>query len=71
MSIKVSKLKQILENALSNLEGLDDEQKINLVINTYFLGRANYFLGISGYNGGYLDLNNIDVEDNEEEESDE
>lgn len=71
MSIKVSKLKQILENALSNLEGLNDEQKINLATNTYFLGHAKCFLGISGYNGGYLDLNNIEVEDNEEEESDE
>ena len=71
MSIKVSKLKQILKNALSDLEGLEDEQEVHLVSNTYFLGHANHFLGISGYNGGYLDLNNIEVEDNEEEESDE
>lgn len=71
MSIKVSKLKQILENALSDLEGLDDDQEVKLVSNTYFLGHANYFLGISGYDGGYLDLNDIEVEDDEEEESDE
>ena len=71
MSIKVSKLKQILENALSDLEGLDDDQEVKLVSNTYFLGHTNYFLGISGYDGGYLDLNDIKVEDDEEEESDE
>ena len=72
MSIKVGKLKDILEGVLSDLEGLEDDQEIRLVSNTYFLGHANYFLGISGYDGGYLDLNNIKIEDNEdEEESDE
>ena len=66
MSIKVERLKRILKNALSDLEGLNDDQEIKLVSNTYFLGHANYFLGISGYDGGYLDLNNIEVEDDDD-----
>lgn len=73
MSIKVSKLKQTLQDALDSLEGLDDNQEINLVSNTYFLNNARVFIGFSGYDGGYLDLNNIednlvDDEDYEEDE---
>lgn len=67
MSIKVSRLKDILQTALNELDNYEDDQKINLVSNTYFLGHANYFIGISGYDGGYLDLNNIEVEDEEDE----
>lgn len=67
MSIKVSRLKDILQTALNELDNYEDDQKISLVSNTYFLGHANYFIGISGYNGGYLDLNNIEVEDEEDE----
>lgn len=67
MSIKVSRLKDILQTALNELDNYEDDQKISLVSNTYFLGHANYFIGISGYDGGYLDLNNIEVEDEEDE----
>ena len=67
MSIKVSRLKDILQTALDELDNYEDDQKISLVSNTYFLGHANYFIGISGYDGGYLDLNNIEVEDEEDE----
>lgn len=72
MSIKVSKLKQTLQDALDSLEGLDDNQEINLVSNTYFLHSARVFIGFSGYDGGYLDLNNIEDnlvdDDNDDEE---
>lgn len=68
MSITVSDLKDILQNALDNLEDYDDNQKVRLVSNTYFLGHANQFLGISGYDGGYLDLNDIEIEEDEEDE---
>lgn len=68
MSITVSDLKDILQNALDNLEDFDDNQKVQLVSNTYFLGNANQFLGISGYDGGYLDLNDIEIEEDEEDE---
>ena len=69
-SIKVKYLKEKLEYAISQLEDLDDNDKIHLEPNTYFLHGANTFLGISGYDGGYLDLNRIEeaVEDNDEEE---
>ena len=67
MSIKVSRLKEILQTALDELNNYEDDQKISLVSNTYFLGHANCFIGISGYDGGYLDLNNIEVEEEENE----
>ena len=56
--MNVKELKTILENALSQLDGYDDEEEINLVGNTYFLGYAKYFLGVAGYDGGYVNLSN-------------
>lgn len=69
-SIKVKYLKEKLERAMNQLEQLDDEDNIHLESNTYFLHGANTFLGISGYDGGYLDLNRIEeaVEDDDDEE---
>jgi len=69
-SIKVKYLKEKLERAISQLEDLDDNDEIYLEPNTYFLHGANTFLGISGYDGGYLDLNHIEeaVKNDEEEE---
>lgn len=66
MSIKVSRLKSVLQNAIDELDNFEDDQKIVLVSNTYFLGPANYFIGISGMDGGYLDLNNMEVEEEDE-----
>lgn len=68
-NIKVKYLKEKLEYAISQLEDLDDNDEIHLEPNTYFLHGANTFLGISGYDGGYLDLNHIEeaIEDNDEE----
>ena len=72
-SIKVKHLKEKLERAMNQLEQLDDEDNVSLEPNTYFLHDANNFLGISGYDGGYLDLDRIEeaVEDNNDEEEDE
>lgn len=69
-NIKVKYLKEKLERAMAALEDLEDEDKIHLEPNTYFLHGANNFLGISGYDGGYLDLDRIEeaVEDDEDEE---
>lgn len=69
-SIKVKYLKEKLERAMNQLEQLDDEDNVHLESNTYFLHGANNFLGISGYDGGYLDLDRIEeaVEDDDEEE---
>lgn len=68
--IKVEKLKSVLQSALNDLEKYDEKDTVELESNTYFLNGANYFLGISGYDGGYLDLRNIDdkIEFAEDEE---
>lgn len=69
MSITVKDLKEKLQNVIDDLEqNYDDEQKIRMVSNTYFLGNANMFLGIAGYNGGYLNLSDIETEEDEDEE---
>ena len=70
-AIKVKYLKEKLEYAMSQLEDLDDDTEIHLEPNTYFLHGANTFLGISGYDGGYLDLNRIEENIEEDDEEDE
>lgn len=71
MSITVADLKEKLQGVIDELEECyDDDDKIRMVSNTYFLGNANMFLGIAGYNGGYINLSNIETEDDDEEDSD-
>lgn len=53
-------LKDLLEENLEILEQYDDELEIPLECNTYFLGHPNMFLGVAGYNGGYLALDWLD-----------
>lgn len=69
--MKVKDLKELLEEKLEILEQYEDEDKIKMVTNTYFLGHPRAFIGIAGYNGGYISLDNleeeIDNEDSEEE----
>lgn len=68
MSITVKDLKEKLQSVIEDLEqNYDDEQKIRMVSNTYFLGHPNMFLGIAGYDGGYINLSDIETEDDEEE----
>lgn len=67
--MKVEKLKQILNRAIDVLEDFDDNQEVKLVSNTYFLGGCRCFLGISGYDGGYINLDDPIVEEETEDEN--
>jgi hypothetical protein len=66
MTIKT--LKSVLTRALEDCEMLEDDTKVHLESNTYFLREARFFLGVSGFDGGYLDLYKIPeaAEDDEE-----
>lgn len=64
----VKELKDLLTSILNNLDEFDDSDEIRKETNTYFLNGAEYFLGISGYNGGYIDLANIKIDEDEEED---
>lgn len=66
--MKVEELKSLLMSALDVLDNFDDNDDIKKETNTYFLRDAEYFLGISGYNGGYIDLTNIKIDKDEEED---
>ena len=68
--ITVKELKDRLNGVLDDLNDLDDDQEIRLVSNTYFLGNSRMFLGLAGYNGGYLDLDCVfdSVEESEDED---
>ena len=68
-TISVEKLKNKLQSVIDDLDNLEDNQKLKLESNTYFLGGSRFFVGIAGYDGGYLDLDNVieHVEDDEEE----
>lgn len=72
--ITVAKLKEKLQNVIDDLNELDDNEKLSLESNTYFLNGSRFFVGIAGYDGGYLDLDNVaehvvrDDDDYDEEE---
>ena len=57
--ITVAELKEKLQNVINDLNELDDNEKLNLESNTYFLHGSSFFVGIAGYDGGYLDLDNV------------
>jgi len=59
--MKVSKIRKKLEQFLEVLEDLQDEQDIKLRSNTYKIAEdGDFFLGFSGYDGGYLTLSDIE-----------
>lgn len=58
--MKVYELKEQLASYLETLEDYDDDLEIRLAPNTYFLGNPRYFLGVAGYDGGYLNLDNLE-----------
>ena len=63
----VKELKDLLSSILDNLDNYDDNDEVKKETNTYFLQGTKYFLGIAGYNGGYIDLANIKIDKDEEE----
>lgn len=63
----VKELKDLLSSILDNLDNYDDNDEVKKETNTYFLQGTKYFLGIAGYNGGYIDLANIEIDKDEEE----
>lgn len=65
--MKARKIRQKLEQFLEVLEDLQDEQDIKLQSNTYMIAEdGDFFLGFSGYDGGYLTLS--DIEESEDED---
>lgn len=68
-TISVAKLKEKLQNVIDDLNELDDNEKLSLESNTYFLNGSRFFVGIAGYDGGYLDLDNV-TEHVEEDDDD-
>lgn len=68
--MKVFRLREKLRDILHTLDDYPANADIKLESNTYFLNGAHYFIGISGYNGGYVSLDNIEdsIIINEEEE---
>ena len=63
----VKELKRILNNVVSDLEFYEDDQEIKMVSNTYFLGNPKYFLGVAGYDGGYINFDNMVAEDEDDD----
>lgn len=57
--MKVFRLREKLRDILNILDDYPANADIDLVSNTYFLNNAKYFIGISGYDGGYVSLDNI------------
>lgn len=72
-TISVAKLKEKLQSVINDLNELDDDKKLNLESNTYFLNGSRFFVGIAGYDGGYLDLDNVaeHVEDDDDDYNEE
>ena len=59
----VGDLKEYLNDILENLNEYDNDMKLNFESNTCFLGSCDKgFLGIEGYDGGYLNFNDPVIE---------
>lgn len=67
--MKVKVVRDILQKALAQLEDMEDTDKIDHVSNTYFLGNCN-FLGIKGHNGGFVNIDHIHLEEEDEDDWD-
>lgn len=66
--MSIADLKELLTEILDNLDEYEDNQEVDVYENTYWLNGAKYFLGISGYNGGYINLSSpLETEDEEED----
>jgi hypothetical protein len=60
IKMKVGELKELLNEWLDVLENYEESDNIQMESNTYFLGGARYFLGKSGYDGGYINLSSLE-----------
>ena len=60
--MKVKELKEMLLEYVDVLEQYEDDNEIKMVTNTYFLSDNRVFLGMAGYNGGYISLSNLEEE---------
>lgn len=58
--MKVGQLRDKIISILYTLKEYPDDSEIKLQSNTYFVNGNKYFLGVSGYNGGYVGLDNIE-----------
>lgn len=66
--MKVSKIRQKLEQFLEVLEDIPADKDIKLRSNTYMIAEdGDFFLGFSGYDGGYLTLSDIEETDEDED----
>ena len=65
--MKVSKLKQYLQNAIDELDEFNDDDQVHMVTNTYFLNSSNFI----GTHEGYVDLDNIRVDDSDDDDEEE
>lgn len=68
--MKLYKLRDILRDVLYILDDYSADADVELKSNTYFLKGAKYFIGISGYDGGYVSLDNIEESIITDEEED-
>lgn len=66
--MKVSKIRKKLEQFLEVLEDIPADKDIKLRSNTYRIAEdGDFFLGFSGYDGGYLTLSDIEETDEDED----
>lgn len=66
MTMTVSDLKDLLQQALDNLENYDDNQKLEIKTNTYWV--RGDFISITGK--GFVQLNDPVATDDDEDEED-
>ena len=58
--MNVGELKELLNEWIQILEDYEEEDKIKMEGNTYWLRGAKYYLGVSGYNGGFVNLSSLE-----------
>lgn len=69
----VKEVRRYLERALDRMNDFDEDDKIVMVSNTYHLGDCHVFLGVSGFDGGYINLEYPEIDEDyyDEDEEDE
>lgn len=62
----VKEIRRYLERALDKMSDFDEDDKIVMVTNTYHLGDCHVFLGVSGFDGGYINLEEPEIEEDDD-----